>query len=74
MREPCPQSVYGGCDPATCDRQCSATINIPPPIEAGYDRLVCTLVAAIIIISACGVAGAVVAAERVNRAYSLERV
>lgn len=72
MREPCPQQVYGGCDPSSCNRQCSATIKIPPPIEAGYQRLVCILVAAIIAISACGVAGALIAAERVNRANYLE--
>lgn len=74
MRE-CGQQIFGGCDPATCDRQCSSTITIPPLIEAGYDRLVCILVAAIIAISACGVAGAVIAADRVNRAVaSQERV
>lgn len=25
MREPCPQSVFGGCDPSSCRRQCSST-------------------------------------------------
>jgi hypothetical protein len=28
MRE-CGQQTYGGCDPSTCDRSCSATIIIP---------------------------------------------
>lgn len=43
-------------------------------IAAQREQLACITLALIVIVIACGVAGAVIAAERVNRAYSVERV
>jgi hypothetical protein len=77
MREDCPQSVFGGCDPTTCDRPCSRTITIHelPSVAFGHRDLAGpVVVGAVLALAALGIiAAANVGLSRAEHDYQISR-